>query len=131
MAKTSLVLCDTNILIDVLRGNEGTKQVLEQIGFENICISIITKAELLYGVRDKQEKTQLTRLLTGLTVYQLTDEISNVFDGLMMDYSLSHKIGIPDALIAATAIVNNISLITSNMKDFKFIPEIEFVVSAA
>jgi len=49
----------------------------------------------------------------------------------MMDYSLSHKIGIPDALIAATAIVNKLRLFTANVKDFKFIPEIEFVALAA
>ena len=130
MAQTSLVLCDTNVLIDVLRGKADIKQILDQIGFENICISIITKAELLYGVRDKQEKAQLTRLLTGFTIYPLSEEISIVFNDLMEDYSLSHKIGIPDALIAATAIANGMQLFTATVKDFKFIPEIEFIVLA-
>ena len=40
------------------------------------------------------------------------------------------EIGIPDALTAATAIANQIELYTANMKDFKFIPDLEFVVLA-
>jgi len=39
----------------------------------------------------------------------------------MEEYSLSHKLAIPDALIAATAVVNSISLYTLNTKDFRFI----------
>ena len=39
----------------------------------------------------------------------------------MEEYFLSHKLAIPDALIAATALVNSISLYTLNAKDFRFI----------
>ena len=39
----------------------------------------------------------------------------------MVQYSLSHKLTIPDALIAATALTHNISLYTLNLKDFRFI----------
>jgi hypothetical protein len=39
----------------------------------------------------------------------------------MAQYSLSHKLTIPDALIAATALTHNISLYTLNLKDFRFI----------
>ncbi|MBK7896587.1 MAG: PIN domain-containing protein [Anaerolineaceae bacterium] len=40
----------------------------------------------------------------------------------METYSLSHKLSIPDALIAATALVHNLELFTLNIKDFRFIP---------
>jgi tRNA(fMet)-specific endonuclease VapC len=39
----------------------------------------------------------------------------------MENYSLSHKLAIPDALIAATALVHDMSLYTLNLKDFRFI----------
>ena len=39
----------------------------------------------------------------------------------MANYSLSHKLTIPDALIAATALVNDLELYTLNIKDFRFI----------
>jgi len=42
----------------------------------------------------------------------------------MSRYSLSHKVSIPDMLIAATAISHDLELYTLNTKDFKFIPEL-------
>lgn len=39
----------------------------------------------------------------------------------METYSLSHKLSLPDALIAATAIEHDIPLYTLNLKDFRFI----------
>jgi tRNA(fMet)-specific endonuclease VapC len=42
----------------------------------------------------------------------------------MQRYLLSHKASIPDMLIAATAISNDLELYTLNTKDFKFIPEL-------
>ena len=39
----------------------------------------------------------------------------------MEAYSLSHKLSVPDALIAATAIVHDVELYTLNVKDFRFI----------
>ena len=39
----------------------------------------------------------------------------------MANYSLSHKLTIPDALIAATALANDLELYTLNIKDFRFI----------
>ncbi|MFZ1401047.1 MAG: PIN domain-containing protein [Candidatus Promineifilaceae bacterium] len=47
---------------------------------------------------------------------------TNQFLQLMETYSLSHKLSIPDALIAATALVHNLELFTLNIKDFRFIP---------
>jgi predicted nucleic acid-binding protein len=49
---------------------------------------------------------------------------------LIKNYSLSHKLNIPDALIAASAIVTQSKLLTLNIKDFKYIPDIELYVSS-
>ena len=43
----------------------------------------------------------------------------------MIKYSLSHKLSIPDAIIASTAIYYEIELYTLNIKDFKFIKDIK------
>lgn len=39
----------------------------------------------------------------------------------METYSLSHKLSLPDALIAATALSHDVKLYTLNIKDFRFI----------
>jgi len=51
----------------------------------------------------------------------INDLISEKYIELMLQYSKSHGLAIPDALIAATALVNNVSLYTLNRKDFIFI----------
>jgi predicted nucleic acid-binding protein len=40
---------------------------------------------------------------------------------LLETYALSHRLSLPDAIIAATAIRHNFSLFTLNIKDFRFI----------
>jgi hypothetical protein len=47
----------------------------------------------------------------------------------MAQYSLSHKLTIPDAMIAATALTHNISLYTLNLKDFRFIQGLQIYQS--
>jgi predicted nucleic acid-binding protein len=57
----------------------------------------------------------------------VTKEISNLHLKLVRDYSLSHKLKVQDALIAATAIALSIDLYTLNVKDFKFIKGIKII----
>ena len=48
------------------------------------------------------------------------------FIAVVIEYSKSHNLQIDDALIAATSIKKNIELITYNISDFKFIPNLKF-----
>jgi len=119
-----MILCDTNILIEFYKGNPTVIQTLQHMGSTNIAVSVITKAELFYGARDKQELVKIERHLSLCHCYGLNNAISALFIELMSRYSLSHKVSIPDTLIAATAISHELELYTLNTKDFKFIPEL-------
>lgn len=57
------------------------------------------------------------------TVYGLTDEIVRVAIYIRRE----HKIKLPDALIASTAISQNCTLITRNVNDFKMIADLEII----
>lgn len=119
-----MILCDTNILIEFYKANPTVIQTLRQIGSANIAVSVITKAELFYGARDKQELAGIEGHLLSCRCFGLNDSISALFVELMRCYSLSHKVSIPDMLIAATAINHELDLYTLNTNDFKFIPEL-------
>ena len=119
-----MILCDTNILIEFYKAKPTVIQTLQRIGSAHIGVSIITKAELFYGARDKQELAKIERHVALCHCYGLNEVISALFIELMRRYSLSHKVSIPDMLIAATAISRDLELYTLNTKDFIFIPEL-------
>ncbi len=120
-----MILCDTNIFIELFKGNIAVIQQLYAIGAKNIAISVISKAELFYGARDKLELAHIAKHLEQLQCYPVTELDSALFIRLMQEYSLSHKSSIRDMLIAATAINQGLELYTLNAKDFKFISAIQ------
>ena len=125
MEEEKLVIADTDVLIEFLdRANKKVKERLLVIGIENICISEITASELLYGARDKRHWESLSKFIDQSLVLPVTREISNLHLTLVSEYSLSHKLKVQDALIAATSIKLNLELYTLNVKDFKFIKDI-------
>ena len=117
-----MILCDTNILIEFYKNNTLIVQSLREIGANELAISTITQAELYFGARNKTELRAIKRHLSLLHIYPLDTVISSQLVTLMEAYSLSHKLSIPDAIIAATALVYELELYTLNLKDFRFIP---------
>ena len=120
--KNNIILCDTNVIIETFRNNKVVIDELEKIGYDNITISVITVAELLFGARNKQEFLKIKKRIDKISIIPVNTGISDIFHKLIEDYSLSHSIGIPDSFIAATAIHYTFELFTFNTKDFKFIP---------
>ena len=116
-----MILCDTNILIEFYKNNRTVIDEMQNIGISQIAISVITQAELYYGALNKGELTQIQKHLRLLHILSIDENISAKFIQLMACYSLSHKLTIPDALIASTALVNDLALYTLNIKDFRFI----------
>ncbi len=116
-----MILCDTNIIIEFYKDNPQIILELHQIGQNQLGISPITQAELYFGAINKTELEKIKKHLSLLHQFPLDISISKRFLYLMETYSLSHKLNIPDALIAATAIVHKLKLYTLNMKDFQFI----------
>jgi predicted nucleic acid-binding protein len=119
-----MVLCDTNILIHAFNGNTTTIEALEEIGFANIVLSSITTMELLQGMGNKAELAQMKKKIKYYDIIHFDSHISQKSIELIEGFKLSHHLQIPDAIIGATAIVNEIELFTYNKKDFDFMPNI-------
>ncbi len=114
------IVLDTNILIEVLKGNQDIVQKLETSSF-SYAISSISAMELYYGAINKTELFKLQKFVSLFEMLELSQSISKVATELIFEYSKSHNLDIPDSLIAATAIDNNLKLYTLNLKDFKYI----------
>lgn len=123
-----MILVDSDILIQYSRGDEVAAIWLEATSErDEFVISVVTEIELLYGSRDKQHFAEIQRLLATFEIIQIEEEISKKASSLVTKYCLSPRLRMPDALIAATALVNNINLGTINKKDFRFIDGLRLV----
>jgi tRNA(fMet)-specific endonuclease VapC len=120
-----MILCDTNVFIEIYKGNIMIIDIAKTIEQQNIAISDVTCAELLYGARNKKELQIIRKDLNKLTILPIESEISKIAVALVEKYALSHKLSLPDALIGATALFHNIELYTLNLKDFRFLKNIK------
>ena len=120
-----MILCDTNILIEFYKGNSVILTELQKIGLPNLSVSVVTVGELFYGARDKAELGRIQRHLALIEHIPLDADISGKFLSLLEEYALSHRLSVPDALIAATALSQNIPIFTLNIRDFHFISNLK------
>ena len=87
-------------------------------------MSIITMMELILGARNKKEIENMQKAFRKIEIVNINEEISTMAYDLIFKYNKSHNLFINDAIIAATAIINKITLVTLNISDFRFIPGI-------
>jgi hypothetical protein len=122
------LLIDTDILIDVSRGIPVAINRLQSAANNSIlAISTITQMELIVGCRNKTELQNLEKFLRYYAIIKVNESISEKAVELLSLHRLSHGLLIPDGLIAATAIVTNIPLLSKNQKDYRFISELNLL----
>lgn len=117
-------LIDTSAVIKYLNGTfpKTGIELLDRIVDEESNISFISAIELQVW---KPED------LNDLLIYQQFVAISNIIgisDGIIsetINIRKTSKIKLPDALIAATAIANDLTLIADNDKDFRKVPALK------
>ncbi|HEY8938077.1 MAG TPA: PIN domain-containing protein [Cyclobacteriaceae bacterium] len=128
MEETSLILCDSDILIEVLdRNNQKIIDLLLQFDVNQLCISSISFSEIIYGAANKKHQKKLLSNLEKFILIEISSSIDSIHRNLMLNYSMSHKLKIQDALIAASALYYDIPLITLNKKDFTFIKGLQLI----
>ena len=122
----STLLLDTTVLIDLSRGNERAADFIEQCWETEplLAISTISAMELVVGCRNKTEVSQAQGLIAKFSMMHIIPAISSQAYHWLLSYSKSHGLLIPDALIAATAFVHQMTLATNNLKDFQILPQL-------
>jgi len=120
------IVLDTNILIEILKGNKTIIKKLELLSTDFV-ISSITVMELYYGALNKAELFQLKKFISLFKVIEINENISSISTELIFQYAKSHNLAIPDSLIASTAISIDSELLTLNLKDFKYIDGLTLV----
>jgi len=122
-----MVIFDTNILIELYRGNLAVKEEILHIQSDIFYVSSITVAEFMVGAKNKDDFKRIENQLSNYTTIPVNTEINDIFIDLFRAFTLSQRPGIADTLIAATALYYHLPLYTLNKKHFQFIPGIELI----
>lgn len=118
-------LLDTNIVIYYLQQQFPTSSMLfvdHLLSVSTPGLSVITEIELLcWRTATPKDIKLLQSFINDSIVYELDKAIKLK----TIELRKSFKIKLPDSIIAATALVNNLTLITRNVLDFKDIQNLK------
>jgi predicted nucleic acid-binding protein len=122
------VIFDTDVLIWIQRGNVKAANLIDDA--DSRFVSIQTYMELLQGARNKTQHKLTKKYFTdlGFVVLPFTENIGHRALIYVEEYTLSSGLFAADAIIAATAVENNMKLCSANEKHFKAIKDLDFQV---
>jgi predicted nucleic acid-binding protein len=115
-----MTFVDTCVVIEYLRGNI-------QLDKSDCYINSIVLMELYMGVKNKRELHILKSQLQGFRLIDINQNIMDLSTKIVDMYGLSHNAKIQDSIIAATCLINKLPLATYNIKDFKYIENLELI----
>jgi predicted nucleic acid-binding protein len=112
-------LVDTSIAVDVLRGRpEAVSLVARLVEDDDVLASEITRFELLAGARPR-ELDDLEAFCTALEWLPVDRDVTRTAGALARKYRKAFSgIGAADYLIAASAIVADAELLTTNVRHY-------------
>lgn len=113
-------LPDTNVFIAILKGDATLKNLVES---SDSAVNTIVYLELIQGAKTKKEVIKIEKYLNRFELIHFDKDVSEMAIELTRTYSKSQ----PDAVIAATCLENDLTLLTYNVKDFQFIKNLKFL----
>jgi hypothetical protein len=120
-------LLDTSVAIDHLRGSSPAVDLLSGLieAEESLLASEIVRFELLAGVREKEVEA-LEQFFSALSWVPVGEEVARAAGSLAQRHRRAHG-GIDDAdyLIAATALLLDAELLTTNVRHFPMVAGLE------
>ncbi|MFB3881703.1 MAG: type II toxin-antitoxin system VapC family toxin [Armatimonadota bacterium] len=116
---------DTDVLISAMLGSDAARRVVD--AEDELAISVVSYMELLRGARNKQHAREIKVLVSAMQfeILPLSGNIGHRAAIYIEEHGLGSGLDIPDALIAATAVENNLRLCTANHRHYRVIPELD------
>lgn len=120
-----MYLVDTNVVSEARRGTPQAVAWLRSVDPTDIHLSVITLGEIMRGIalKDKSDPAAAAHLATWLQTlrHHHADRILPITDQIAIELGRIAALrtrGDADGLIAATAIVHDLILVTRNVADF-------------
>jgi predicted nucleic acid-binding protein len=120
-----MILLDTDVLIDCLRGLPSADTWLRESPDLVFAVPGIAAMELIVGCRDKADLQHTQAFIRHFdVVWPEAPEIKKAF-GLLLAHRLQFGVSIPDCIIAAMALERSVPLYTFNLKHYRMFPGLE------
>lgn len=123
-----MYMLDTNAIIMAVRHPDWPiyQRVREHLG-NDLCISVITYAELEYGIRKSaapdRNRVAVTQILLGIRILDFDAGAAEHFGDIFAFLEARRqRIGDRDTLIAAHARAAGCVLVTNNLREFSRVP---------
>jgi len=122
------MIFDTDIFIWVQRGNARTARLIDHC--EDRYLSIQSYMELLQGASNRTQHKSVQDFISafGFSVLPLSENIGHRALIYVEEHALSSNMRAGDAIIAATAVENNLPMVSSNAKHFKVVKDLQLEV---
>ena len=114
---TRSILLDTDVLVDFFRGHPKAVAFINNYS-DRIIMSAIVVAELFAGAKGGAEQAALEEFVSLFCVVRVNVEIAKTGGLYKSKFGKSHGVGLADAILAATAEVENAELKTLNTKHY-------------
>lgn len=121
-----MIVADTDVLIDFLRGREPARaRISSAIAEGSLATTTITAFELRSGTRTPKEAGELEAMLTGLSILSFDERASQAAAACRRQLEPEGRtIGIADYLIAGICISRAATLLTRNRRHFERLPRL-------
>jgi len=126
-------MLDTNICIEIIRQRtQAVLRKLQQIPPAEICISAVTLSELEYGVAKsaapQKNRLALAEFMTPITILPYNDFVAPAYGQIRAFLeSKGTPIGALDIMLAAHALALNLTMVTTNEREFRRVPGLQVV----
>ncbi|WP_184543386.1 type II toxin-antitoxin system VapC family toxin [Mucilaginibacter sp. FT3.2] len=116
-------LTDTNTIIDYLE-NKLPQKSIQLIDGIDIQLSVISRMELLVWKNATETQINfLNNFINASVVFDLSESV--ILKSI--EIRKAYRLKLPDAIIAATAITNNLTLLTRNLSDFNKVTQLHCI----
>ncbi len=126
-----MYLLDTNVISELRKSgtnrlDQNVRRWAESVSAEHLYLSVITMAELEMGVlslerRDPQQAMPLRIWLNQVVKTHFQGRILDITQYIASHYAqlnVPNRVAVMDGFIAATAMANNLVVVTRNTADF-------------
>lgn len=122
-------LLDTNVLSEIRKGSRADENVMRwwsRVEAADLYISVLCLGEIRYGIELKRRKDSMQSAILErwlkTTVIQFGSRVLPISNGIAEEWGrlcLDERLPDADGLMAATALVHGLTMVTRNTKDFR------------